>query len=183
MCCTLELEGITESSWPCAPNPVIASYSFGGVLLFSVCKLVYMTDRLILRLYDLKQAHQAITTAWAYAKDLIAAGHRLTLEIRPEKRSDAQNRLLHACLSEISKRVEWGGSKQEIDTWKRLLMASWCRARNEQVTMLPALDGHGVDIVFRRSSQLTREECAELCEFIMAWAAQQGIELNVKEVP
>ena len=41
--------------------------------------------------------------------------------------------------------------------------------------MLPALDGHGVDIVFRRTSQLTRSECAELIEFVLAWAAEHGV--------
>ncbi|MDE1918963.1 MAG: recombination protein NinB, partial [Sphingomonadales bacterium] len=61
---------------------------------------------------------------------------------------------------------------------KRLLVAAWCRARREQVELLPALDGHGVDIVFRRTSQLTRGECAELCDFIQAWCAENGVELR-----
>jgi hypothetical protein len=47
--------------------------------------------------------------------------------------------------------------------------------------MLPALDGHGVDIVFRRTSQLTKAECAELSEFVMAWAAERGIVLMEAE--
>lgn len=40
--------------------------------------------------------------------------------------------------------------------------------------MLPAVDGHGVDIVFRRTSELTRSECAELIEFVLAWSAERG---------
>jgi hypothetical protein len=40
------------------------------------------------------------------------------------------------------------------------------------------LDGHGVDIVFRRTSQLTRAECVELCDFIQAWAVEHGVELR-----
>ena len=47
--------------------------------------------------------------------------------------------------------------------------------------MLPALDGHGVDIVFRRTSQLTKAECAELSEFVMAWAAERGIAIHAPE--
>lgn len=37
----------------------------------------------------------------------------------------------------------------------------------------PALDGHGVDIVFRRTSKMTKAEVNELIEFIEAWRAMQ----------
>ena len=141
-----------------------------------------MAERISLTLFEPVQAHKAIMTAWAHAKGWLVAGdRRLVLEIRPEKRSDAQNRLLHACLSEISKQVEWAGCKRDVDTWKRLLTAAWLRARGEPIEMLPALDGHGVDIVFRRTSQLTKAECAELSEFVMAWAAERGIVLMEDE--
>jgi len=141
-----------------------------------------MAERITMSLYNAQQAHQAIQTAWHHAKGWLAAGDtRLTLEIRPEKRSDAQNRLLHACLSEISKQVEWAGAKRDVDTWKRLLTAAWLRARGEPIEMLPALDGHGVDIVFRRTSQLTKAECAELSEFVMAWAAERDIVIHATE--
>ena len=141
-----------------------------------------MAERLTLTLYNAQQAHQAIQTAWHHAKGwLMASDTRLTLEIRPEKRSDAQNRLLHAFLSEISKQVEWAGAKRDVDTWKRLLTAAWLRARGEPIEMLPALDGHGVDIVFRRTSQLTKAECAELSEFVMAWAAERDIVIHATE--
>jgi len=61
--------------------------------------------------------------------------------------------------------------------WKRLLTAAWCRATGEPVELLPALDGNGVDIVFKKTSQLSRKECADLIEFIFAWSADNGIEL------
>ena len=134
-----------------------------------------MTDRITLSLWERGQAYKALLFAWDNIKQAIKNGNRLVLEVRPERRSDAQNRLLHACLSEISKQVEWAGAKRDVDTWKRLLTAAWLRARGEPIEMLPALDGHGVDIVFRRTSQLTKAECAELSEFVMAWAAERGI--------
>ena len=138
-----------------------------------------MTDRLVLRLHNAQQGHVAIQQAWAHAKGwLIAGGQRLVLEIKPETRSDRQNRMLHAMLGDIAAQVEWAGKKRDAEVWKRLLVAAWCRARREQVELLPALDGHGVDIVFRRTSQLTRGECAELCDFIGAWCAENGVELR-----
>ena len=133
-------------------------------------------------LFNPTQAHRVLADLWPSVKGWLGAeGARLTLEIRPEKRSDAQNRLLHACLSEISKQVEWAGAKRDVDTWKRLLTAAWLRARGEPIEMLPAVDGHGADIVFRRTSQLTKAECAELSEFVMAWATESGVQFQAWE--
>jgi len=86
-------------------------------------------------------------------------------------RSGDQNALLHALLTEISGTHEWAGAKRSVETWKRLLVAAWLRVRGESVEVLPALDGHGIDVVFRRTSELTRAECSELVEFIHSWVA------------
>lgn len=137
-----------------------------------------MTDRLTLSLFEPTQAHRALTHVWTNAKAALMAGRRLTLELRPEKRSDAQNRLLHALLSDISKQKEWAGAKRDVDTWKRLLTAAWLRSRGEPIEMLPALDGNGIDIVFRKTSQLTKAECSELSEFVMAWAITNDIKIQ-----
>lgn len=132
-------------------------------------------DRLILPLWEPVQANAALRTVWERAKPLLMAGHRLAVELRGEKRSDAENRLLHALLGQIAREQEWAGKRRDVETWKRLLIAAWLRARGEPLEILPALDGHGVDIVFRRSSELTRKECAELIEYIQAWMVGQGM--------
>lgn len=137
-----------------------------------------MPDRFTARLWNAQQGHQAIEAAWGYAKPLLLAEHRLVLEVRPETRSDKQNRLLHAMLGDIAAQLEWAGAKRDLEVWKRLLTAAWLRARGESVEILPALDGHGVDVVFRRTSKLTRAECAELCDFIAAWAVDRGVEFR-----
>jgi hypothetical protein len=99
------------------------------------------------------------------------------VEIRPKTRSLEQNALLHALIQEISKSVTWAGSLREVDTWKRLLTAAWLRARGEPIEMLPAIDGNGVDIVFRRTADLTIPEMNELIDYIQAWAIDQGVDL------
>lgn len=141
-----------------------------------------MTDRLSLALWEPVQAHAALMTAWSRIKPMLMAGHRLTLEVRPEKRSDAENRLLHALLTHIARSQEWAGKKRDVETWKRLLTAAWLRARGEHIEMLPALDGHGIDIVFRRTSDLTKGECAELIEFIYAWGVQNDLQFPPKPI-
>jgi hypothetical protein len=124
------------------------------------------------------QAEQAIRKQlWPYIKAMLIAQHQLTITAKPVTRSAGQNAKLHAMLSEIATQRDWAGQRRDVDTWKRLLVAAWCRARGENVELLPALDGHGVDVVFRRTSELTKTEMAELIEFVQAWAVEQGIEL------
>lgn len=133
-------------------------------------------DSMTIRCWEPMQAHKALTRqVWPALKAALMAGKRMVVKVEQEKRSLAENAMLHALLSQISRQVEWAGAKRDPEVWKRLLTASWCRARGEHVEMLPALDGHGVDIVFRRTSQLTRAECAELIDFIQAWAAEHGV--------
>jgi len=98
------------------------------------------------------------------------------MTLQPESRSTAENALLHVLIRHIAKRSEWAGKRHEGETWKRLLTAAWCRARGEPIELLPALDGNGVDIVFRRTSSLSRGECAELIEYVYAWGAQNGVQ-------
>lgn len=134
-------------------------------------------------LYSPQQAHTELMRAWEWIKAQTMAGHRLQLDVKEQKRSDKENRLLHSLLGHISKTQEWAGKKRDIETWKRLLVAAWCRAINEQVEILPALDGHGVEIVFKRTSTLTRRECADLIEFIFAWGAEAGIQFPARVDP
>jgi hypothetical protein len=99
-----------------------------------------------------------------------------SVTIAEPRRSGAENNLLHALIDEIAKKIEWAGKKRDPEVWKRLLVAAWCRVHGESVEILPALDGHGVDIVPARTSKLTRKECADLIEFVFSWGAEQGIQ-------
>lgn len=137
-----------------------------------------MSDRLTATLWNPQQAHQVIAQAWQHAKSLLMAGHRLELEVRPQKRNLPQNAKLHAMLTEIAAQKEWAGKHRDAETWKRLMVAAWCRTKGEAIEFLPAIDGQGVDIVFRRTSELDKAECADLITFVEAWASQNEVELS-----
>jgi hypothetical protein len=106
-----------------------------------------------------KMAHAAISQA--------PDGYGVRVE--PPKRTLDQNAKLHAELQEIAESVEWAGKHRDVETWKRLLTAAWLRARGEPIELLPAIDGAGVDVVFRATSTLTVQEMSDLIEFISAW--------------
>ena len=88
------------------------------------------------------------------------------------KRGLDMNAALHAKLGEIAATREWAGRRWDIETWKRLLVAAWGRAIGEALVMLPALDGAGVDIVFRRTSDMTQREVRDLLAYIEAWESE-----------
>jgi len=94
------------------------------------------------------------------------------IRVEEPRRNLTINAALHAKLTEIARTREWAGKRWDVEVWKRLLTAAWCRATGQSVLMLPALDGAGVDIVFRRTSELTQAECRDLLSFIEAWEAE-----------
>jgi hypothetical protein len=133
-------------------------------------------SRIELDLRNPQQAYAEILRMWAWAKPLLMAGHWLVLVIRLATRSDAQNRLLHSRLRDVSKHMPWDGEWMDEEDWKRLFVAAWCRVHNEGVRMVRPIDGHrGVDILFRRTSKLTRAECADLSEYILAWGSEREV--------
>lgn len=143
-----------------------------------------MNDRVSVTCMNPQQAHQVIkNNIWPWVKANTFSGNRIVVEAKRETRSLAENRLLHALLGFISEQVEWAGKHRDSETWKRLLTAAWLRTRGEPIEMLPAIDGNGIDIVFRKTSQLTRAECAELIEYIFAWATEHDVRIpaNVSE--
>ena len=91
-------------------------------------------------------------------------------------RSGEQNNLLHALLTEVAARMEWAGKRHDVETWKRLLVSAWCRAEGKQMEILPALDGHGVDIVPARTSKLSKSECTSLIDYVHCWMAENEVE-------
>jgi predicted phage tail protein len=128
--------------------------------------------KLTVHLYNAAQAVTALRGLFEQLKPWLVAGWRIKITAEQETRSVDQNAKLHAELAEVAQSVEWAGKKRDTEVWKRLMTAAWLRARGESVEVLPAIDGHGIDVVFRRTSSLTKAECSELLEFVLAWKAE-----------
>lgn len=81
------------------------------------------------------------------------------------------------CL-DIDRQRDWpAGSGHHIGArkWKQLLILAWERVHERDAEILPAIDGDGFDVVYRRSSRLSSDEAGELLAFVDAWMAEQGI--------
>ena len=118
-----------------------------------------------------------------------AMGHLAALDLtKPKKlaitevdRSGEQNKALHAALADITAQVEHAGKKWDILIWKRLLTAAWLRESGDQPQMVPAVDGHGFDVIYERTSKLTVKQCAELIEWVHAFGAEHQVRWTQKD--
>ena len=134
-----------------------------------------MAETLKAHLYSATQARQPFEQAWMLAKSLLMAGHRLTLEVRPEKRSDAQNRRLWAMLGEISRQVDWYGQKLTAEEWKHVFSASLSKQK-----VVPGLDG-GFVVLGLSTSKMTKGEMSDMQTLMEAFGADKGVTFSEVE--
>jgi hypothetical protein len=116
-------------------------------------------------------------TARRLAMEAIAfADDGMVVTIQEPTRTLDQNAALHAALTDIARQIEWHGERMDIEDWKRLLTAAWARAERQPVKLVPALDGNGFDVLYRRTSRMTKREVSSLLDYLHAW----GTEMNVR---
>jgi hypothetical protein len=105
------------------------------------------------------------------AKRLIdLAPHGAVLNVRPATRTNEQNALMWALLSEIS-RAKPEGRELVPEVWKSLFLHALGHSQRFEM----ALDGRGVVPVGFRSSRLTKEQMSDLIETIREYGARHGV--------
>ena len=135
-------------------------------------------DRLTMRLFEPVQAHIAIERAWKHAKGwLVSGGGRLVLEVRPETRSDQQNRLLHALFADVARQAEWMGKKRTAIEWKLLFVSGHAVATKHGADLVPGLEGEFLNLR-ESTARMSKARMASLLEYVMAWAVDHGVELR-----
>ena len=139
---------------------------------------VEVTDRYSAVLYSAPQAHTEMARAWAeFVKPKLSyaaidgVNVRFTLEIRPETRSDAQNRLMWSCLNDISRQVDWYGKKLAPEDWKHVFTASL-----RKLAVVPNLDGTGFVALGLSTSRMTKAEMTELIDLAHAFGDERGVQ-------
>ena len=130
-------------------------------------------------LHNAQQGHQLVAELWQKMKPHLMVGKKLVLTVSEEKRSLDQNAMFHSILGQIAKQAEHVGSKWSVDDWKRLTLDLWNRERGHGfANVVPALDKSGIVQLGLSSRGLTKSEASEYTEFLMAWAAQNGVEIR-----
>jgi len=106
---------------------------------------------------------------------VMKAPERATVNIAAEKRSDVQNRLMWALLSDVS-RSKPGGRTHTPEVWKNLMM----HACGHAVQFELGLNGQPFPTGFR-SSRLSKAEMTDLIEFIMSWGSENGVRWTAED--
>ena len=134
-------------------------------------------EKITLKLWSPIQAAKELPAVWQWIKAMLIAGHRLVLEIRPETRSDAQNKLLHALIGDVSKQKDWMGKKLPPEAWKVLFVSGHSVATRRGAELVPGLEGEFCNIR-ESTARMGKARLSSLVEYILAWCALNGVELR-----
>lgn len=133
-------------------------------------------------LYSPTQAHKVLNDVWTKCKAELMAGHKFTLTLTKQKRSNDQNKLFHALISEVAKQAEHAGARWDVDSWKRFLVEKWAHETGRSTgKVAPSLDGQRVVQLGLQTRDFTKEDASEFTEWLLAWCAESGIETNFEK--
>lgn len=133
--------------------------------------------KLILPLFEPMQAHKALAYVWRQVKPHLVAGHRLQIEVKPERRSTEQNARMWAMLTDVSEQVNWYGKKLSPEDWKHVFSSSL-----RKLDVVPNLDGTGFVALGLSTSQMTKAEMSDLMELMAAFGSESGVHWSDSEV-
>lgn len=141
-----------------------------------------MTERLSIPLLNRQQAWAAIKAqVFPFLAQVLQGGHRWLLTIRPETRTESQNRLMWPILAAFSKQLLWPVNgrmvKMDPDEWKDVLSAAWS---GESVRLAMGLSG-GVVMLGHRTSKFSKAQFSEFVDFLHATAADRDVSLPAWE--
>jgi len=131
-------------------------------------------DRVKVQLLNPQQAHQVLAgTVWPAVKSHLMAGTQLVLEVRGMTRTDAQNRMMHSILKDLSDQVEWFGKRLTPDGWKNMLTGHLAG-----VELVPNLEGNGFVSLTKGkpTSAMTRREISDLFELAWSFGTEKGVQ-------
>ena len=118
-----------------------------------------------LQLYNPQQAHVVLADLWPLIKATLTAGKRLQLTVKPEKRSQAQNRRYwgQGVLAQVAAQAVVGGKLYSAEVWheqfKRMFIG-FDELPNGQ-------------IIGKSSTALTTAEFCDFCTQVEAYAATE----------
>lgn len=97
----------------------------------------------------------------------------LQVTIQEDTRSLAQNRMLWACLHDVSEQVVWHGRRLAPESWKHLFSASL----NGQEAV-PNLAGNGFVVLGKSTSKMRVSEMRDLITLIHAFGAEHDVRFS-----
>lgn len=94
----------------------------------------------------------------------------IIVTIQDRTRSIQQNKMLWACLGDVSRQVNWHGRWLDAESWKCIFTAAL-----KQQDVVPNLSGNGFVVIGQSTSKMRVGEFAELLELIQAFGTEHGV--------
>lgn len=127
--------------------------------------------RLTIECVNPVQAHAAMMAqVWPMLKAMTLEGHKMTLELRKTKRSDALNRVMWSRLGDVARDVEWYGRKLTPTDWKMVFTASLAK-----MDVVPNLEGTGFVALGMSTSQMSNAQIMDINELAMSFGTERGV--------
>lgn len=104
------------------------------------------------------------------------AGTRV--EFRRSKRTLPQNAKFYAMLTDISTQIEWHGKRLTPQDWKLLFLDALRREMQQELRMVPSLDGSGFVPLGNSSSDLSVSEMVDLMTIMEQFGANHGVKFH-----
>jgi hypothetical protein len=104
------------------------------------------------------------------------APSNFTVEVKPTKRTDDQNRRFHAMIGDIARaRIPWAGKVRTAEQWKVLLVSGHAAATKDgSGDIVPGLESEFVNL--RESTALMSiKRGASLIEYTRAWGDMRDV--------
>jgi hypothetical protein len=123
-------------------------------------------------LHNAQQGHDALSRMWAAVKPLLLAGKRITVTVKPDTRTLAQNRLMWSCLRDLSAQVEWCGKRLTDKGWK-----DYITGHLDGQELIPNMHGTGFISVNRgqSTSDMTIAEMTAVIDLAHAFGDERGV--------
>ena len=128
-------------------------------------------NSLTVQCHDPVQAHTAMMAqVWPMLKAMVTSGHKMTLQLRKAKRSDALNRVMWSRLGDVARDVEWYGRKLDAQDWKHIFTASLAK-----MDVVPNLEGTGFVALGLSTSQMSNAQIMDINQLAMAFGTERGV--------
>ncbi len=137
-----------------------------------------MSERLSITLLNRQQAWAAIKRdVFPFLAAVLQADRRWLLTLEMETRTHRQNRLLHALFNDVARQAQWMGAARTPAQWKLIFVSGHAVATKQAAEIVPGIEGEFLNLR-ESTARMGKARMASLLEYVMAWAAQNGIELQ-----
>ena len=133
------------------------------------------------KLINSQQGSALMKTLWAKMKTALESGKTLVLNVQEETRTHDQNSKFHAIIADIARQAEHYGAKWDVESWKRFLIDQFASETGLRASnIVPSLDGYRIVQLGMQSRFFTKDQASQFVDWLEAWCAQKGIELESK---